>query len=41
LQTLTREAVVALVDEVKLFSAKKIEIMFNFADDYDKIKEVK
>jgi hypothetical protein len=31
----------ALVDEVKIFSSDKIEIMFNFADDYDKIKGIK
>jgi hypothetical protein len=41
LQTLTREAVVALVDEVKIFSSDKIEITFNFADAYDKIKGIK
>jgi len=34
LQTLTREVVVALIDEVRIFSADKIEIVFNFADDY-------
>jgi hypothetical protein len=41
LQTLTQEAVAALVDEVKIFSHEKIEIMFNFADDCGKIEGVR
>jgi len=37
LEVLTREAVVSLIDEVRMFSAERVEIAFNFADEYGKI----
>ena len=36
---LTREVVEQFVGEVKVYSSERVEIVFNFADEYSVIKE--
>ena len=40
LQELTRGVVVDLIEEIKVFSAERIEIVFNYADEYGRINEL-